>query len=326
MCVTFVEWWQVMAPFSFELRIMFIKTESIGAFEQRIRLAILIIMEVNKMKLSVLVDNNTLIDKNYFGEPGLSFYIEDGNNKILFDTGYSDIFLRNAFKMNIDIKSINYVILSHGHLDHTWGLSSLLGTVNYFGTTKKEIILLAHPAALLPKEDDGEQIGLAISPVVLKRSFHVETTKVPYWISDRLVFLGEIERVNKFENRKPLGVTNVNENNDSMVDDYLLDDSALAYKTDKGLVIITGCSHSGICNIINYAIKICGDNRIIDIIGGFHLLNPSDEVLQNTLAFINNIKPSQLHACHCTDLKSKIALSKVADLVEVGVGCEFQYD
>jgi 7,8-dihydropterin-6-yl-methyl-4-(beta-D-ribofuranosyl)aminobenzene 5'-phosphate synthase len=275
------------------------------------------------MKLFVLVDNNTLIDKNYYGEPGLSFYIEDGKNRVLFDTGYSDIFLRNASKMNIDIKSIDYVILSHGHLDHTWGLSSLMGVADYFGPSKKEIRLLSHPAALFPKEDSGEQIGIVLSPDVLKKSFHVVTTKTPFWINDRLVFLGEIERVHKFENRKPLGVTLCEGN---AVDDYLLDDSALAYKTNQGLVIITGCSHSGICNIIDYAIKVCGDNRILDIIGGFHLLNPSDEVLQGTLAFISDIKPKQLHACHCTDLKSKIALSKVANLIETGVGCEFQYD
>ena len=275
------------------------------------------------MKLSVLVDNNTLIDKNYYGEPGLSFHIEDGENHILFDTGYSDIFLRNASKMNIDIKSINYVILSHGHLDHTWGLSNLMGVADYYGSSKKEITLLAHPAALLPKEDSGEQIGMVISPDVLKRSFHVVTTKAPFWINDRFVFLGEIERVHKFENRKPLGETLCE---GTTVDDYLLDDSALVYKTNEGLVIITGCSHSGICNIIDYAIKICGDSRILDIVGGFHLLNPSDEVLQGTLAFISDVKPIQLHACHCTDLKSKIALSEVANIIETGVGCEFQYD
>lgn len=276
------------------------------------------------MKLTVLVDNNTLIDKNYLGEPGLSFYMEEGDNRILFDTGYSDIFLRNASKMNIDMKSITCIILSHGHLDHTWGLASLMGAVDYFGPAKKEITLLAHPSALLPKEDDGEQIGIALSPDVLRRSFHVKTTKEPYWMSDRLVFLGEIERTHAFENRKPLGMTCTNDG--SMVDDYLLDDTALAYKTGQGLVIITGCSHSGICNIIDYARMVCGDNRIADVIGGFHLLHPSDEVLQNTADFFSKIQPLQVHACHCTDLKSKIALSKVVNLVEVGVGCEYQFE
>lgn len=278
------------------------------------------------MKLTVLVDNNTLIDKNYYGEPGLSFYIEEGPNRILFDVGYSDIFLQNASKMGLNLREVNYVVLSHGHLDHTWGLSTLLGTADYFGPSKKDITLLAHPAAFFPKEDDGEEIGMAISPEVLKRAFHVQASKAPYWISNRLVFLGEIERAHSFENRKPLGKTKAGEGDDRMVDDYLLDDSALAYKTDKGIVIITGCSHSGICNIVDTAKSICKDDRILDIIGGFHLLSPSEETLQGTLDFFQKLNPVQLHACHCTDLKSKIALSRVANLMEVGVGCEYLYN
>ncbi len=275
------------------------------------------------MKLSVLVDNNTLIDKYYSGEPGLSFYIEEGKHRILFDTGYSDIFIRNAYKMGLNLNSIDYVVLSHGHLDHTWGLPALMGETVYFDPTRKKITLLAHPDAFLPKEDGGEQIGMVVSPAVLKRAFHVVETKKPYWISDRLVFLGEIDRSHPFENKEPIGMTYLNGN---IADDYLLDDSALAYKTSEGLVIITGCSHSGICNIIDCAKKVCEDNRIVDIIGGFHLQNPSDEVLQNTLNFIGEISPKRIHACHCTDLQSKIALSKAAHLVETGVGCEIQYD
>lgn len=275
------------------------------------------------MKLSVLVDNNTLIDKNFYGEPGLSFYIEDKESRILFDTGYSDIFLRNASKMNIDIKSINYVILSHGHLDHTWGLTSLIGAVDYYSLPKKEITLLSHPATFMPKEDAGEQIGMVASLDVLKRAFKVVATKTPFWINNQLVFLGEIERKHSFENRKPLGATVLD---GKMAEDFLMDDSALVYKSNNGLVIITGCSHSGICNIIDNAIRVCEDDRIVDIIGGFHLLNPSNELLKETLAFISDIKPLQLHACHCTDLKSKIELSTVSNLVETGVGCEFEYN
>ena len=74
------------------------------------------------MKLKVLVDNNTLIDRYFLAEPGVSFYIEDGDTKILFDTGYSDIFLTNGEKMGINFFDIDYLAISHSHLDHTWGL------------------------------------------------------------------------------------------------------------------------------------------------------------------------------------------------------------
>lgn len=272
------------------------------------------------MKLTVLVDNNTIIDQYFYGEPGLSFFIEDGKNRILFDTGYSDIFLRNAGKMDIDIKTVNYVVLSHGHIDHTLGLSHL---IDANGGAKKEITLLAHPAAFYRKEDHQVQIGMIVSPDVLKRCFNVVESKTPVWLSERMVFLGEIERVQKFENTHPIGTAF---DHGTKTDDYLPDDSALVYQANDGLVIMTGCSHAGICNIIDYAIKVCGDSRIVDIIGGFHLLNPEKKLLEETTQYIQKVKPLQIHPCHCTDLMSKIALSRVANLSETGVGLELQYE
>ena len=109
------------------------------------------------------------------------------------------------------------------------------------------------------------------------------------------------------------------------VDDFLLDDTALAYKSPKGLVIITGCSHSGICNIVEYARKVCGDGRVVDITGGFHLLDPNREQLQGTMAYFEALNPNCVHACHCTDLASKIALSGVVPVKEVGVGLALEY-
>ena len=80
----------------------------------------------SRLSLSVLVDNNTLIDRYFLGEPGLSILIETGDRRILFDTGYSDAFIRNAETMGIDLLDLDYVVLSHGHLDHTWGLVHLV--------------------------------------------------------------------------------------------------------------------------------------------------------------------------------------------------------
>ena len=74
------------------------------------------------MRLKVLEDDNTFIDNYYLGEPAVSYYIEDGNNKILFDTGYSDAFIKNANKMDINLNKLNKLVISHGHNDHTGGL------------------------------------------------------------------------------------------------------------------------------------------------------------------------------------------------------------
>ena len=99
----------------------------------------------------------------------------------------------------------------------------------------------------------------------------------------------------------------------------------MVYKSSQGLVIITGCSHSGICNIIEYARKICKESRVSDIIGGFHFLKPKKMLLRKTLDYMKQLKPGAVHACHCTDLKSKIALAEVVNLEEVGVGLKSSF-
>lgn len=103
------------------------------------------------------------------------------------------------------------------------------------------------------------------------------------------------------------------------------EDSALVYQTSRGLVIMTGCSHAGICNLIEYAKTVCNDHRILDVIGGFHLQNPSKRQLEGTISYFKTLCPEAVHACHCTDLASKIALSRVVNLKEVGVGLSLCY-
>jgi 7,8-dihydropterin-6-yl-methyl-4-(beta-D-ribofuranosyl)aminobenzene 5'-phosphate synthase len=278
------------------------------------------------MKLTVLVDNNTLIDRYFYGEPGVSYYIEADGKKVLFDVSYSDIFIQNARMMSIDLLDLEDVVLSHGHLDHTWGLDPLVRMyteVGLEGLPAKRPKLVAHPGALLPKwNDDMPLSGSLIGVETLSAFFELKLSKVPFHLSENLVFLGEIERTNNFEAQEPHGKIL---DNGIEKDDYLLDDSALAYKTDRGLVIITGCSHSGICNIVEQARQVCGEQRVLGIIGGFHLMEPPQEQLQGTLDYMQALNPGELHACHCTDLDSKIALAKVANLKEVGVGLTLEY-
>ena len=278
------------------------------------------------MRLTVLTDNNTLIDRYFLGEPGVSYLIQDDSTRILFDVGYSNAFIINAQKMNLDLLRSDYIVLSHGHLDHTGGLDHL---IKVYTEAKIESIpcnkptLIGHPDVFHSKSIDGlNEIGCAIPESKLNRHFGVCLTKKPFWLTDRLVFLGEIERTNDFENKEPLGEVHTE---DGTGPDFLLDDTALAYKGEHGLVIITGCSHAGICNIIEHARKVCGRDKITDVIGGFHLMNPSKNQLDKTLEYFKTIQPDALHACHCVDLDSKIALSKEANIKEVGVGLSIEY-
>lgn len=278
------------------------------------------------MELKVLVDNNTIIDRYFLAEPAVSYLICDGTTKVLFDVGYSDIFIKNAQQMNESLKDINYVVISHGHNDHTGGLSSL---AKFYAEAKAEHIpystptLIAHPDAFSYKEEGGVSIGSFLNQTNVSKYFKTQWSSKPLWISPKLVFLGEIERGNAFENREPMGKC---EQDGLMENDYVRDDSALVYQSSQGLVIITGCSHAGICNIIEYAKKVCGDERVIDIIGGFHLLHPSEAQAEGTLKYFAQHPINTLHPCHCTGLEYKIKLSKSSNVLDVGVGLSLFFE
>jgi 7,8-dihydropterin-6-yl-methyl-4-(beta-D-ribofuranosyl)aminobenzene 5'-phosphate synthase len=222
------------------------------------------------MKLTVLVDNHTLIDRYFLGEAGVSYFIEDGEYRVLFDVGYSDVFIANARKINIDLLQMDHLVLSHGHLDHTWGLEPLIKLYTEAaveGAPRRRPRLTAHPLVFAPKLLEGVgDIGMNIPETMLARHFELQLSRQPQWLTDRLVFLGEIERQNDFEAQHPLGRVVIDGREQ---DDFLLDDSALAYRSAKGLVVITGCSHAGICNIVEQAREICREERVVDIIGGF---------------------------------------------------------
>lgn len=278
------------------------------------------------MKLTVLLDNNTFIDRYFQGEPAVSYFIEADGLQVLFDVGYSDAFLRNAQKLRIHLLDLDDVVLSHGHSDHTWGLFPLISLFTEACNEKHTIRrprLVAHPNVLESKRADNlPEIGALFAAEKLEAFFELRFSRQPLRLSERLWFLGEIERTTAFENQQPVGQRLVN---GKASDDYLLDDSALVYQAPDGLVIVTGCAHSGICNIIAHAQKLCGKQRILDIIGGFHLLNPSQEQLQGTVAFLNAVQPGAVHACHCTDFASRVELAKTLNVVEVGVGLHLAY-
>lgn len=255
------------------------------------------------MKLIVLVDNHSLIDNYYLAEPALSFYIEDDDKKILFDTGYSDVIIKNAKAMNIDLTKINTIVLSHGHNDHTGGLV-------YLKDLKQNIDLYCCENVDEEKIHNNHIITCPIKLNELPNNFKLHISNNPQTISKHLIFMGKIDRV--IQPLRMLG------------NDPLFDDSALLYKDDSNISIITGCSHSGICNIVNQAKNISEISNINKIIGGFHLLNNID-ITNEVCDYFSTQNINEIMPCHCTDLLSKILLAKIVRIKEIGVSSVVEF-
>ena len=133
-------------------------------------------------------------------------------------------------------------------------------------------------------------------------------------LTGHLVFLGQIPRTVPFENNA-IGETLVD---GKWVQDSVLDDTALVWQGKDGLFIITGCSHSGICNIVEQAIKVCGDESITGIIGGMHLFAVDDK-LEQTINYLKLKHVERLYPCHCVSLMAKAQMINAMPVATVGV-------
>lgn len=275
------------------------------------------------MKLTVLVDNNTLTDSYFLAEPALSLFIEDTGARVLFDAGYSDAFLTNARRKGLDLLHLDWVALSHGHLDHTWGLDALIRhhlERASQGMAVAKPKLLAHPQAFATRHADSlPEIGMLLTEGKLSRHFEPVLATGPVWLTERLVWLGEIPRTNDFEHSRPMGQR---EEPSGPVGDLLPDDTALAYMGEGGLTVISGCAHAGICNTVEHARNVTGVDRVRTILGGFHLLNAPAPWLAATADHLARLDLDALYPCHCTDLAAKIALAARCPVREVGAGME----
>lgn len=278
------------------------------------------------MDLTFLVDNNSLVGSYFLAEPGLSILIDTGDTRILFDAGYSDAFLINARRMGLDMLGIDHVVLSHGHFDHTWGLDALLR--HHFEAASQKMpvapmTLVAHPDAVLSKSSRGRfETGMLLSEEKLARHFDMRLSKEPVWLTKRLVVMGEIERVLEFDSPETFGKRH---DEQGLVSDPLTDDTAMAYVSEQGVVVIAGCAHSGICNTVEQAKRVTGVETVHSVLGGFHLLDATDDRLDQTADYLAGLNLESLYCCHCTDLAAKIALARHCPVREVGSGLQLTF-
>lgn len=245
------------------------------------------------MKITVLCENTTS-NPSFEAEHGLSLYIETETHKILFDMGQSDLYVRNAEKLGVDLTEVDIAVLSHGHYDHGGGLRKFL-EIN-----KKASVYLSK-FAFEPHYNGCEKyIGLDVS---LKDNPRLIFTDDVFEIESGLTLYSCNNREQKFY----LGSFGLNslENNKFVPDDFRHEQYLLIEEKGRK-VLISGCSHKGILNIVNWF----GADVLV---GGFHFSKlPLDEILENYARYLNEFK-TDFYTCHCTGVEQFEFMKKYMD-------------
>ena len=256
---------------------------------------------MQKLKITVLNDN--IAGRWCRAEHGLSFRIE-ADRTVLFDTSSSDLIAYNAKILNIDLQQIDTIVLSHGHDDHTGGLSLFEGQQ-----------LICHPDTFLKRtrKSNGTNLGIKWSEDEIRSKFDLVLSRDPIQLSEQIYFLGEIPRLTEFESKQTAF------QKADGTDDFVMDDSGLAIVTSKGLVVISGCAHSGICNMTAHATKVTGIEKIHLVIGGFHLQN-DDATTQQTIDWMKSMQVEQVIPSHCTNFSAQAAIFKSFRFIPVKSG------
>lgn len=256
-------------------------------------------------KAITLIENNPDDNNTLLSEHGLSIYIEVDEMKILFDTGKSGDFINNAEKLNVDLSNIDYLLLSHGHYDHSGGFKKL---VDRIGNSFKLIVGKGffNEKYKLMDNNTYRYNGNPFNKDFINKN-NISLTCINediFYINEDIMIFFNFKRNNDFEIQNKL--FRIKKNEDYILDDFS-DEIVLAVKKDEGLIIILGCSHVGVVNILETIMKRIG-LPIYGIIGGSHLVEADEERVSKTIEFFkeNNIKIIAMS--HCT---GEIAIEKL---------------
>ena len=258
-----------------------------------------------EIKITTLAENTA--EMGYLAEWGLSMLVEADGKKVLFDTGMGVAAMHNARLFGIDLSTVDKIVISHGHHDHTGGLREVLQAM------RKQVEIIAHPDIWAAKygrygKDPEHYAGLPFRRELLEAlGAHFNLTAEPVGITDRFLTIGEIPMLTDYEE---IDSGLFEKKNGKMLPDELRDDLAMVIDADYGLVVILGCAHRGIINTLKQAQKVTGKELIYAAIGGTHLFSAPKERWQKTAADLKEMGVQYLGASHCTGFRAAAFLAQ----------------
>jgi 7,8-dihydropterin-6-yl-methyl-4-(beta-D-ribofuranosyl)aminobenzene 5'-phosphate synthase len=251
------------------------------------------------LKITILSENTVGGTQGLIGEWGLSMLVEAAGRRILFDTGERGSMVSNASALGLDLNLVDALVLSHGHYDHTGGMQSLL---RLRGKTK----VYAHSKVFAGHYSSPEQpryIGVPFTRGELE-SIGAEFIFLnePLEIYPGIWISGEIPRVTDYEKVESRLFSVDVDGNKKIIPDPFYDDMSLFCVIHDSLIIVLGCAHAGLVNIVEYARNVTGINKVYGIIGGTHLGPASEQQQEAAIAFLQSLDLQFLAANHCTGL------------------------
>lgn len=245
------------------------------------------------IRISCLVED-TALTPAFRAEHGLSFFIETPNGCVLFDTGESgDVLLHNASELGIDLREIDALAISHAHQDHTGGLPRLVAL------TRPGLPFYASPDLFRERfvRDSRVSYGMPLTREALSEHVDLRLSAVPAEMVPGVWTTGEILERDEFEGR---GKTHVIWEGGEWKPDPYQDDFSLVVETPAGLIVILGCAHAGVLNILKQ-VRSTFPQDIVGIIGGTHLLDATENMLKQTEQVLRDTFGSPLlYPNHCT--------------------------
>ena len=286
-------------------------------------------MRVGRVSAGQFADGETIAGLR--AEHGFSalVMVRSGNSSstLLFDTGASpDALAVNAGRLGVDVGALQGVVLSHGHFDHAGGLDGLARLRGRSG-----LPLTAHPAIWTRRRLELPG-GQAVELPTLSRSalehegFEVIERRQPSLLVGGILITGEVDRVTEFERGMP-PAHQAWDGHAWQHDPVVIDDQALVVNVrGRGLVVITGCAHAGVVNIVRHAMRLTGVSRLLAVIGGFHLSGPYFEpIIKQTVTALADLAPDLIAPGHCTGWRAQHALAATlpAAWVQSSVGTTY---
>ena len=268
-------------------------------------------MVLDKLAVTVLAEDSVPYESPLLGQHGVSYWLEaEGNEvamRILVDVGQNpDALLYNVGKLGIPLDRTDAVVLTHCHYDHTQGLAQVLKAIG-----KKDLPVVFHPSLFrlnFVTAPFFRHVGVMqgdFAEDLIAAGARLVPVSSPLQLMPGLSTTGEVPRVTDFE-EVGIALSTLDENGD-VIPDNMPDDLSLAARVrGKGLVIVTGCSHAGIINILRHSAS--DGEHIQGVIGGLHLVEASEERIAKTVAALASLSPSLVAAGHCTGFRAQAAL------------------